>query len=351
MASKETSVEVRASSCYFGLMKTIAHLLTVVLLFTSLGVSAVDFTQIEKDLHGQGVVGWIHGSVADRNLYVFTYRNPNDFFDFAEMSLVSFDPQMLAKLATFSRHDEVRVKGSFLENPSPQKHIEVASIELVKKFKSPYPSDPYQHVAKIPDDLLHLNTATFLVHAVGGDGHILVVEYKDQVLPVFVHNAALAKDLYRNDIVQLKFKIQSYPHEPTHLNLDEAAPNPVTVVDSIQKLHGKPADVTGALIFFPKSPEIAFNVFAVQQLLPNDLNRQFTIVGAGNDMDLFKKILAKLQAAWDSHKGQYVNGRNKLVSTKIQVRVKGIFNEIDPGQANAQIFVKQADDITVSEAR
>jgi hypothetical protein len=56
-------------------------------LFTLLGLffvcsipaRAVDLVQLEKDLNGAGVTGWIHGSVADRHLYVFTYRTPGNF--------------------------------------------------------------------------------------------------------------------------------------------------------------------------------------------------------------------------------------------------------------------------------
>ena len=162
---------------------------------------AVDINQIEKDLTTTGVQGWIHGAVQDRGLYVFTYRNPKDFFDYIQMSLVTYDPAIQAKLATLNRHDKVLVKGSFLPNPSPQKHISVTSIDVVEKYQTKYPTDTHQYEAKIPDDLLNLKSALFLVHAIGAGGNILVVEYKDQVIPIFVKNAALTKNLFRNDVV------------------------------------------------------------------------------------------------------------------------------------------------------
>lgn len=328
-------------------MKQVFALLVVALF--SLNARAVDLAQVEKDLNGPGVVGWIHGSVSDRNLYVFTYRSPDNFFDFVEMSLTAEDDaDMQAKIGTFGRHDKVRVKGSFLKNPSPQKHIKVKSIELVEKYQEPYQRDAYRYAAKIPEDLGKAGRATFLVHALGGDGAILVLEYKDQVVPMFVKKPELTKGLYRGDVVEIAYKLQKDPDAPSHLNVDETDANPVVVKESVHALHGKPAVMDGELVLFPKSPEIIFNVFAVLQHLDNGLNRQFTLVNF-DDPDAFKKIRAKLQAEWDKFPHDYVNGRNKLVSTKVRVRAKGTYNDIDPGQANPQILLKSADDIELYE--
>ncbi len=335
-------------------MKKYALLLLATVLWISCSskdsqsVHAEQMTQMEGDLKGPGVLGWVHGAVHERNLYVFTYRNPKNFFDYVEMSLITNDPALQTKLQSLDRHDKILVKGSFTQNPSPQKHILATSIDLVEKYKSGFPTDPYQHEAKIPDELLNLKTALFLVHAIGGDGHILVVEYKDQVLPIFVRNAELTKGLYRNDSVQLKFSMQSHPDRPSHLVLDERSLEPLKLVDSIKSLHGKPASVKGALIMFPKSPEILFNVFAVQQELPGGLKRQFTLTNM-DDPAAFEKIRKVLQATWDRHPGQFVNARNKLLSTKIQVTATGIYNEIDPSQANPQILLKTADDIKIED--
>lgn len=316
----------------------------IALLLCSPMARAVDINQIEKDLNSTGVQGWIHGAVHERGLYVFTYRNPKDFFDYIEMSLIAFTPELQAKLATLNRHDKILVKGAFLPNPSPQKHISASSIEVVEKFQSKYEVKPYEHEAKIPDELLKINTALFLVHAIASEGHILVVEYKDQVLPIFVKNNSLTKDLFRNDVVQLNFKV--YPDHPTHLGLDESAP--IKVVDSIKALHGKSAAVEGALIMFPKSPEILFNVFAVQQELQGGLKRQFTLVNFDDPAE-FAKIRKVLQEAWDKHPDQFKNARNKLLSTKISVKATGTFNEVDPNQANPQILLKTVSSITISD--
>jgi hypothetical protein len=90
------------------------------------------------------------------------------------------------------------------------------------------------------------------------------------------------------------------------------------------------------------------NVFAVNSPAPGAVMRQFTLVNM-DDPQVFNDILTKCQAAWDRHPGEYTNGRNKLISKKIQVRVKGTFNEVDPSQANAQILIKSAADLEIIE--
>jgi len=307
---------------------------------------AVDVEQVKKDLAAQGIEGWIHGSVKDQSLYVFTYRNPKDFFDYLEISLVSDKPETMAKLATFGRHDKVRIKGKILDNTGPQNHVDVASIEMVKKYESAFPTDAYKYDARIPDDLTKANDGDFLVHAVGADGRILVLEHRDAVVPVYVKNAALTKDLVRNDMIHLYYKIAKEPGQPTHLRIDETRQEPVKLVDGVKRLHGKPAKVEGALILFPRSPEIVFNVFAVLQELPSGLKRQFTLVNMENP-EAFAKIRAKLQAAWDKYGKDYVNGRNKLISRKVRVRATGTFNEVSANQANTQILLKDENSIEI----
>lgn len=324
-----------------------AVLLSVV--FFQPSAYAVDLGQIEKDLAEKGVEGWIHGSVADRDLYVLTYRAPGDFFDYVELSLTTDSPEIAKRLPSFGRHDKVRIKGSFLRNPSPQKHVSLTSLELVKKFTSGYAVAPYQHQAKIPADLFSAGVADFLVHAIAGDGHVLVLEYRDQIVPMFVKNGELTKNLFRNDLVRLHYKLMVDPESPTHLSLDESAAEPLKVLESIQALHGKPAEVEGALIMFPKSPEILFNVFAIkQEIAGTGLNRQFTIMNF-DDPKVFAKVRENLQKAWDKYPRQFDNGRNKLISRRLRVKAKGTFNEIDANQANPQVLITSPDSVTVIE--
>lgn len=310
-------------------------------------VRAIDFVEIEKLLTTTGIEGEVHGASHDLKVYVFTYRNPEDFFDYVHMSLVP-SADVLPQLLKLNRHDRIRVVGSFHRNPSPQKHIDIASLAVVKKYEpgSEFETIPYHYQAKIPDELLKKTKALFLVHAVHAQGKILVVEYKDAVLPIFVKNGELTQKLFRNDIVRLQFKIQKHPDRPVHIRLDETSDKPVEVVESIQARHGKPGTVEGALILFPKSPQVLFNVFAVLEEAQGGLKRQFTIVNF-EDEQVFAKVREKLQIAWDRHPGKFVNGRNKLISTAVRVKAKGIFNEVDPNQANAQILVDSPDHVEV----
>lgn len=327
-------------------MKKILFSCLIVILGLAQAAMAVDVSEIEKKLNGDGVDGWIHGSVEGQMLYVFTYRNPEDFFDNIQMSLVPSTDAIEKQLVSLGRHDKVRVRGKFMKNPSPQKHIKVTALEVLKPYASAYEAKPYEYEAKIPAELQSRTSAKFLVHAIAGDGHILVVEYKDAIVPIFVRNRSLAEKLFRGDVVELKFSLQDEPTSPSHLVLDERAENPVRVVEAIQSIHGKTGTIEGALILFPKSPEIVFNVFAVQQRLDDGLSRQFTLVNFENP-EAFKKIREKLQAAWDRYAKDYVNGRNKLVSTRVRVRATGIMNEVSPSQANPQILLKSADSIEI----
>lgn len=333
-------------------MNKLVVIFEVFLLVFTMGCSttahAVDTVQIEKDLAGSGVVGWIHGSVEDRQLWVFTYRNPSNFFDNIQMSLVPENGAIEKDLAQLSRHDQVRIKGAFMKNPSPQKHVKLTSVEIVKKYTNPVTAPAYEHEAKIPKDLETLDHATFLVHAIASEGHILVVEYKDQVLPIWVKNEKLSKDLSRGDVVELKYELRKDPNQPTHLKISEIASDPLVRLQTVKELHGKPAAVEGALIMFPQSPEIIFNVFAVEDTSFPGVKRQFTLLNQ-DDPKVFKEIRAKLQAAWDRHPKDFTNGRNKFVSTKVRVSVKGTFQEIDPNQANVQVLLKSADDIQINE--
>lgn len=323
----------------------------------SASAHAVDLAQVEKDLKGAGAVGWIHGAVESQQIFVLTIRNPDNFFDYVELSLTTESVDIQKQLSSFHRHDQVRVKGSFLDISAPQKHIDVTAIELVKRYDSPEPvTDPYPHQAQVPDDLLKLpnSTGTFLVHAVAADGHILVTEFRDVIVPFYVKNADRTRSLYRGDLVRIHFKIQRRPHEPVHLNIDETPDSahperaPLEVLESIRDVHGRNLTLEGRLILFPQSPEIRFNVFAVEQGLSDGLKRQFTLVNF-TDPALFQKIRETLQAAWNRHPHAFVNGRNKLISTAVHVRVSGVGNEVDSSQANPQVLISDLNALTVIE--
>jgi hypothetical protein len=322
--------------------------IAVIALLISLQGCAVSQQQLfERQLTSQsGAVGEIHGAYRDLDLYVLTYRNPKDFFDFIEVSLIPANSEVSALLAGLHRHDRVRIKGQLLDNPSPQPHVELSSLEVVKRYESTPAMPAYTYNADIPADLRGKDSALFLVHNVGAGGRILVVEYNDVVLPIPVRRPELTRNLARNDVVRLSYQIRSEPEKPVHLRLREAAPQPVEVVDSVLALHQKPAVVEGPLVLFPKSPQVAFNVFAVLQELPGGLRRQYTLANFESEKT-FEEIRKKLQLAWDGQGNVAVSGRNKLISTTVKVRATGKFNAIDPNQANVQIVLDGPDSVEV----
>jgi len=303
--------------------------------------------KFERELEaGRAVEGEVHGAFPALNLYVFTYRNPKDFFDYVEVSMVAGNPELAATLASLHRHDRVRIEGALIDNRSNQMHVELRSLEVVKKYEASPEMPSYDYKASIPDELRDKDNELFLVHAVNAGGTVLVVEREDVVLPVYVRRPELTRNLARNDVVRLYYEIRSRPDRPVHLQLKDIE-RPVEVVDSVMALHGMPASVEGALVLFPKSPQVLFNVFAVLQELPGNTQRQFTLANF-DDPAKFAAIRKKLQDAWDAAGPQAaVSGRNKLISTKVRVRATGTYNEIDPNQANAQIVLAGPDDIQI----
>jgi hypothetical protein len=303
--------------------------------------------QLERELEaGRAVEGEIHGAFPGLDLYVFTYRKPDNFFEFVEVSLVAPTAKLAAEFAELRRHDRVRIRGSLMDNRSEQLHVELDALEVVRKYEASPAIPSYEYQASIPDDLLGKSSELFLVHAVNAGGSVLVVEHEDVVLPVFVRRPELTRSLARNDVVRLHYEIRPRPDEPVHLELQEVE-QPVEVVESVMALHGQPASVEGPLVLFPQSPQVRFNVFAVLQELPGETQRQFTLVNF-DDPETFEAIRTKLQNAWDTAgPDSAMSGRNKLISTEVRIRATGTFNQIDPNQANAQIVLAGPESIEI----
>jgi hypothetical protein len=303
---------------------------------------------IKSRLAGPGLEGEVHAVRAEESLFVFTLRNPANFFEFVHISLVPINAPIQEKLAVLHRHDRVRLKGAILENKSPQIHVEVSGVELVRAYDPGREIPPYDYEVTLPEGLPQDEAgngdALFLVHAIHGEGKILVVEYKDAVIPIYVPNGALAKDLYRNDIIRLRYRVRKDPAQPTHLRLRNDVEKPLELVESALSKHGLPADLTGALVLFPKSPQVSIDVFALHEVVEGGATRQYTLANFDSP-EVFKAIRQKCTTAWAQDPGNFVNGRNKLIHRKVRVRAKGMFNVVDPNQANVQILLKSADDL------
>lgn len=305
----------------------------------------IDLPAFEAALTSKGVEGWIHGRLG--SLAVFVYREKGEFFRYALFPLVSHVPSIKAELETLHRHDRIQIKGQFIDNGAPQRHIYVTELVVAERWDGGggEPVPPYEYEAKIPEDLLTRSDFIGKVHFAAQDGSLVVCEYKDAIVPV-VGILGRANNLYRGDKVKIHFKVQSSPRRPTHLVLDESSSSPVEVIERLVDLHGRQACVEGSLVKFPKSPEVSFDVYALQKTDADGVILDYTLVNFDNP-ELFKAIREKTATVWDQHEEFIINGRNKLHNPRIFVRACGSLNVVSPSQANPQVLLDKLEDLTV----
>jgi hypothetical protein len=308
--------------------------------------ASIDVNRVLTLLAQGALDGWVHGAVHDRGLYVFTYRMDN-FFNFADFPIIAATTEVADKLTAIKRHDQVRIKGRLVENAAPIRHLFVEEIAVLRPWATDENPARRGYATRIPEDLANKRELIGKVHAVANDGRILVIEYGDQVLPVFVADPTLTDDLYRNDKIKVGFVVPTKPPRPTHLWLATNRPNPLVVLERLADRHGKPVEEEGSLVRFPISPQITRDVYALQVTDADGVSREYTLLNDRN-LTVFNAISAKLANAWTMRQGQGLDGRNKLVNPKIRVRARGTFNIIDRNQANAQILLESPDDLTIT---
>lgn len=308
----------------------------------------IDLAQLEIKLKSTGLVGEIHGASPDAKLFVLSYRNPTDFFDNIQLPLTTLDSKVLASLREVKRHQAYLIKGEFVTNKAPIKHINVTSLELTRDYTSELDQMPYQYRGDL-NELKNRTEFVGRVHAVGENGKMLVMEYVDRIIPVFVTEPVLQKivtTLYRGDLVKIKYKIRRDPGTPTHLSPRGPSEKPIELLESLVKSHGTPIEKTGSLIRFSKSPQINSNIYALLLEDVDGTTIQYTLTNFDSP-EIFKGIREKLERYWDDNAGSAENDRNKMVNRKLKVHAKGLSNMVDAGQANPQILINSIDDLTV----
>lgn len=301
---------------------------------------------LETELTSTGLIGRIHGAATDSQAYVLSVREPNNFFSHAEYSLVPGSEIGVEPLEQLARHDLVCVQGSILQNPSPLQHILVSSLQTLDTWSGLDEFPEYEREAGIPDELRSQNSFVGKIHAFGANGKLLVVEYKDTVLPVFVPSNTIAQDLYRGDIARITYRLQSRPSRPTHLVLDDTADEPIQIVSSMLAWHDRPMTLSGHLVKFPQSPQISLDVFAIE-VETEGINRYFTLVNF-QDMQEFQAIQEKLAGIWDANSESAVRGRNALIEPSVTIEATGVINVMSPEQANPQVLLESRDDVEVA---
>jgi hypothetical protein len=130
------------------------------------------------------------------------------------------------------------------------------------------------------------------------------------------------------------------------LVLNDEVASPVEVLERLVDLHDKFACVEGTLVKFPKSPDVSFDVFALQRTDNDHVTLDYTLVNFDN-VELFKEIRQKSAAAWDAHPESVINGRNKLHNPRLHVKACGTLNVVAPSQANPQILIDKIEDLTI----
>lgn len=298
-----------------------------------------ELERVRPLLESEGLIGRIHGLNESTGIYVFSWFDPVSSKS-SLFSVVTKEATLLAKLNQLNRNDKVKVVGSFIDNEAPQRHISLRDITVIDK--STHGIDNMN--ACVPQDIFERTEIVALVHAVIGDGGILLIDYKNVIIPVYVTETKWSSGLYRNDLIKLRFKVRSYPKRPTHLELDLDHTAPIEVIDRLVEQHGKEKEIEGFLIKFPSSPIVPFDVFAIEVKLHDGSKRNYTLINFESD-EVFKSIRDKAGAAWKSQQHYAQAARNQFVNEKIIVRAKGIINVEDPTQANPQVNLKSPDDI------
>jgi hypothetical protein len=309
-------------------------------------INGIDLSKVESELKNGTALFYVHGAVHPYGHYVATYRDPLNFFNHIEFSLVPINEESKEVFKTLNRHDFVKIKGEFSSNLSPFKHIYVERLEMEKKYLSPIAVPPYSYQTNLPTDLNGKTKMLGKVHAITYDQKVMVIEFQDVVLPLFTTDTELIKNLYRHDVVEVDFRVRKTPKNVLHLQIDHNAENPVKVLDAIVMGHDQPISLTGQLVMFPQSPQIKFNVFALQVKQSQGIELTYTIVNF-SDVNLFTEIREMLQKKWDESILTAKPGRNMWINPEVTLTVSGIKNVVSPVQANPQILVNQLTDIQI----
>lgn len=340
------------NSLKFRITRTVFALsgLVFAMTFVSPAKADIDYAKIEEQLKTTGLVGEVHGSVNPLGLYVLTYRTPGNFFEHAEFPMITSDAAIRSQLQELQRHDKIRVFGGFAGINAPQKHIKLTKLEKVYDHVSPIEIPEFSYPPEVRDEIKNSTSLITRVHAIAEQGRVLVVEYKGFVIPMAVNEVShlqTSAGLYRNDKVKIHYTLQKKPGRPMHLELLKSDANAIEVMRRVADPHGTKVERTGSLVLFPKSPQVAFDVYALQVIDEDGIPTEYTLVNF-EDTELFKALRQKAADGWAKSPQTAIPGRNKLVNPKIKVTARGIYNLIVFDQANPQIIINSIDDLEVS---
>jgi hypothetical protein len=297
-------------------------------------------------LSNQGIQGWIHGSLPEQGLFVFTWRNPENFFENIQLPIQSEDEQWLESLSQLNRHDRVMIKGELMAPGAPLPHIKITHLEVTQPYQGPAQEMGHtKELGPLPPEILQGNEIVAQVHISVDGGRVIVIEKEGRMIPVFNRRPDLARQLYRNDKIFLKYIVRQAPNHPVHLEVDITRSNPIEVVSQIACRHGQSIELSGELVMFPQSPQINRNIFALRTRDPEGIIQNYTFITANlhteQGIQDFIEINNYLQNEWDRQSDFAVYDGNKYINPRLRVRAKGLKNLTSPFQANPQIIVDE----------
>ena len=311
--------------------------------YNSSAYQGLEIENLAQELTSTGLIGRIHGAAGATQMFVMSVREPDNFFSHREFSLIPTNTSTSNQLRHLNRHDLVCVQGKIIANPSPQQHISLDSIHVLDSWSQPPGFKAYEREINLPAELKQQTNLIGKIHAIGENGKILVMGYKDMVLPIYAENPKDTRNLYRGDIIELSYQIQEYPNRPIHLQLDSQSEQPIKVLDAIADLNNQPQKLTGKLVKFPQSPQLKFDVYAIE-VDTQGIKRYFTLINF-EDMTEFQNIRSKLAQIWDDNVATAISGRNMLINPQVNIEATGLGNIISPEQANPQILLQTAQQV------
>jgi hypothetical protein len=312
------------------------------------GATGPSLEELSRQLEAEGLSGRMHGADTTLDGYVFTWRDPKNFFHSFNFSMVPGNGRVRDQLTGLERHQAVTIRGRLIPNPSPQPHVRVEELEPGEKWDPGLEATPLAPAPDVMASLSDRGRIPALVHAVGPDGGLLVIEHRDAVLPVVVPDDAARAEvasLYRGDRIELQYQMQGRPGLPPHLVIDAASGNgaaPLVVTDRIRDQHETRRTVEGSLVLFPKSPVLQRTIYGIEERGPDGLHRYFTLFNFDDALDQ-ARIEEMLSSAWKKREGGLREARNKYVHPEVRVRATGRISNPDPNQANPTILVGSRD--------
>ena len=300
---------------------------------------------MNRQLKHQGLTGYIHAANTATKTVVLTVNEPGG--KSRNVALIAETPALWNQLNTLQRYDLVRVKGERVYRLYPQAHVVINRLTVLKRWQpdvakglpalhaDPNLANPFMALIDQP-------TLTGTIHAVAGQGHVLLLDYKGAVYPLVAPDNTQTQHLWRGDRVTLRLSMMVTPNSPLHLMLEPATPGdtkrPVDVLEAIKTLHNQPTEAKGYLVLYPKSPAMAKDSWALAHTLPEGGVRYYLLESAWGKQGQMSldRYLAHL---WQSDPHAAEAGRQKWLKPQLLLQAKGLVWVEQPNQFQPRLRV------------